>query len=187
MDTRKRVACIPFMRNLVEFTKDTKNSDYKTLSSLLHIRDNTDTITDIELFAIFEKIFGEKPSSANPTDHTALNLIYQEADKCVGAATGANFENKIVMSIAARLRAEQYLRGRCKSLVSAEQLSDNQTTALLKRFRQAFPEDLNSIRVIEQVILMTPENIHLNSFMYEPILDMSDDHLRKIYCEVKAL
>jgi hypothetical protein len=31
------------------------------------------------------------------------------------------------------------------------------------------------------VILMTPENIHLNSFMFEPIIDMSDEHLRKLY------
>ena len=34
---------------------------------------------------------------------------------------------------------------------------------------------------------MTPENIHLNSFMYEPILDMSDDHLRVLYEEVSSL
>ena len=34
---------------------------------------------------------------------------------------------------------------------------------------------------------MTPENIHLNSFMYEPILDMSDSHLRALYKEVVAL
>ena len=34
---------------------------------------------------------------------------------------------------------------------------------------------------------MTPENIHLNSFMYEPILDMSDQHLRKLFQEVQAL
>ena len=34
---------------------------------------------------------------------------------------------------------------------------------------------------------MTPESIHINSFMYEPILDMSDEHLRKLYTDVLAL
>ena len=34
---------------------------------------------------------------------------------------------------------------------------------------------------------MTPENMHLNSFMYEPILDMSDKHLRRLYEEVRDL
>jgi hypothetical protein len=34
---------------------------------------------------------------------------------------------------------------------------------------------------------MTPENIHVNSFMYEPIIDMADDHLRDLYARVKSL
>ena len=34
---------------------------------------------------------------------------------------------------------------------------------------------------------MTPENIHVNAFMYEPIIDMGDDQLRKLYTDVKTL
>ncbi len=34
---------------------------------------------------------------------------------------------------------------------------------------------------------MTPENIHLDSLMYEPILKMSDDHLRALYQDVSKL
>ena len=34
---------------------------------------------------------------------------------------------------------------------------------------------------------MTPENIHINSFMFEPILDLSDNHLKKLYCKLKEL
>jgi hypothetical protein len=34
---------------------------------------------------------------------------------------------------------------------------------------------------------MTPENIHINSFMYEPILDMGIDDLKGIYERVKLL
>ena len=34
---------------------------------------------------------------------------------------------------------------------------------------------------------MTPENIHLNSFMYEPILDMAPEHLKRLYADVKAV
>ena len=63
----------------------------------------------------------------------------------------------------------------------------NQTTRLLKEYRQLFPADKVAIGVLQRVALMTPENIHLNSFMYEPILDMSDDHLRKLYVDVLAL
>lgn len=34
---------------------------------------------------------------------------------------------------------------------------------------------------------MTPENIHVNSFMYEPIIDMSDTHLRRLFSDASAL
>ena len=37
---------------------------------------------------------------------------------------------------------------------------------------------------MDRVNLMTPENIHLNSFMYEPILDMSGEHLCRLYLEL---
>jgi len=39
----------------------------------------------------------------------------------------------------------------------------------------------------EDVLGLPLTNIHLNSFMYEPILDMSDNHLRTLYTAAKAL
>ncbi len=65
-------------------------------------------------------------------------------------------------------------------------IAGNQTTELLKRFCHDFPGGA-AIPTMDRVVLMTPENIHLNSFMYEPVLDMSDEHLRKKYCDVTAL
>jgi hypothetical protein len=46
---------------------------------------------------------------------------------------------------------------------------------------------LGRIGVLQRVLLMTPESIHLNAFIYEPILDISDGHLRKLCQEVQAL
>ena len=66
-------------------------------------------------------------------------------------------------------------------------IDSNQTSKLLKKFRELFSVNTQAINVLERVALMTPENIHLNSFMYEPILDMSDEHLRKLYSDVLAL
>jgi len=66
-------------------------------------------------------------------------------------------------------------------------IESNQTPKLIAKFKELFSGDVGTIETIQRVILMTPENIHLNSFMYEPILDMSDDHLRKLYENVLAL
>ena len=185
-EPRKRIASIPFMRNLVEFTKGKTDPDYETLTSLLHIKEKTDTVPEADLFGIYQRIFGAAPDNTAQTGGTILDLIYREADGCLQDPDGANFENKIVLSIATRLRAEQYMLGRISDPALPSAITGNQTTELLKRFRQGFPGDA-AIPTIDRVVLMTPENIHLNSFMYEPILDMSDEHLRKIYCDVKAL
>ena len=38
--------------------------------------------------------------------------------------------------------------------------------------------------ILEEVLIMTSENIHINSFMYEPIIDMSLEYLIKLYNKV---
>ena len=40
---------------------------------------------------------------------------------------------------------------------------------------------------MEEVNIMTPENIHLNSFMYEPILDMDISELLNLYQKVQGM
>jgi hypothetical protein len=63
----------------------------------------------------------------------------------------------------------------------------SQTQALVETFKSKFSHDLKTIETLDRVALMTPENIHLNSFMYEPIVGMSDSHLKKLYNDVVQL
>jgi hypothetical protein len=63
----------------------------------------------------------------------------------------------------------------------------NQTQALLKAYKHRGHGSEKTREVLNAVVLMTPENIHINSFMYEPIIDMSDAHLRKLYTDVVQL
>ena len=48
-------------------------------------------------------------------------------------------------------------------------------------------KNIKSISIINKVNLMTPENIHINAFMYEPLIDMSIQHLINLYKEVSEL
>ena len=38
--------------------------------------------------------------------------------------------------------------------------------------------------ILNRVSLMTPEQIHLNSFMYEPLVDMSIKSLQELYDDI---
>jgi hypothetical protein len=66
-------------------------------------------------------------------------------------------------------------------------IQDSQTAKLLTQFEKVCNDESDGISILRNVVLMTPENIHLNSFIYEPILDMSDNHLKKLFREVCAL
>lgn len=185
-DSKKRIASIPFLRNMLEYTKGTDNSEYKTLTSLLHLKADSAAITQGDLDAIYNGVFGGTAKFSDPTQ-PVIDWIHAEATKCLGVSEGINLENKIVLSIAIRLAAEAYMIKKIDDAPMVSQIKSKQTRVLLKEFASKFPSETQANKLMEKVNLMTPENIHLNSFMYEPILDMSDDHLRKLYAEVRAL
>ena len=89
--------------------------------------------------------------------------------------------------MAIRLLAEKFMVARINDQTFVDGITSNQTGRLFGRFKKDFATETGAIRTLENVVLMTPEQIHVNSFMYEPILDMSDDHLRKLLGNVKKL
>ena len=98
-------------------------------------------------------------------------------------------ENKIVLSIACRLLAERYMKRQLltSGLTEADLATSNvQTAVWAKKMKMQCPNDPNK-NVIEKVNMMTPEFIHINSFMYEPLIDLSIHHLVNLYNECAAL
>jgi hypothetical protein len=185
-DRKMKICCIPFMRNLIEYTKDDTDADYVRLTSLLHWKTDSQQITVADLDDAYDRLFATNGQSPNAAE-SVLDLIDAEAKACLQAPDGINFENKVVLAIATRLQAEKFMATKINDAAWLATVSANQTPALLKRYRELFAGEVANIRVLQRVTLMTPENIHLNSFMYEPILDMSDQHLRKLYTEVVGM
>jgi hypothetical protein len=182
----KRIASIPFLRNLIEFTRGPLDTNFIKLTSLLHWKADSAQITQSEFDAIYNDLFATTGASPDGTS-AVITQIRKEASDCLTAPDGINFENKIVLAVAIRLVAEEFMVKKINDPSYIAELDSNQTPRLLTKFKEKFPAELSAIGTIQRVILMTPENIHLNSFMYEPILDMSDEHLRKLYREVLAL
>lgn len=186
-DKRKRIASIPFMRNLVEYTLGPADDAFARLTSLLHWKSDSGAITNSDLDAIYNKLFNTAGSYDGDPSALVVDLIFAEAVACLSATAGLNFENKIVLAIAIRLAAERFMVEKIADPAFVAAIEENQTHALVKRFQNDFSGEAHAIRTLRNVELMTPENIHLNAFMYEPIMDMSDDHLRKLYEAVAAL
>lgn len=185
-DDKKKLASIPFLRNLVEFTRDEDDPDFVSLTSMLHWKPDSAALKVSDLDGLYNRICGgnEKSPKGN---RLIIDLIESSADDCLAAPAGMNFENKVVLAIAVRMRAERYMAAKINDAASIAKIDKNQTYRLLSMFKKAALGPAETIKVLDRVSLVTPENIHLNSFMYEPIIDMADDELRRLWRDTKAL
>ena len=93
---KKKIASIPFLRNLVEMTTGEGDSRYDELTSMLHWKTGSDTITIGQLDGIYNSICRESGGSRDAKD-SVYDVLMNEAEDCLAAGTGMNLENKIVV------------------------------------------------------------------------------------------
>ncbi len=182
-------ALIPFVRNLIEYTRPQadKDNDYIKLTSCLHMKKDTKNIQIQDISKIFDSVFGtERKKKKIEKDNSKLyhQAIYDIAEEIYNDKNCNHIElqNKIIFSIAIRLKAEEWMLNKLNQEFKPKK---NQTRELYDATKKELSDDEK--RIIQKVLMITPENIHINFFMFEPILDTSLDHLYTCFEEVKNL
>ncbi|GAA7450862.1 hypothetical protein MM0358_06910 [Helicobacter pylori] len=182
-------ALIPFVRNLIEYTsfQADKNNNYIKLTSCLHMKKDTKDIQIQDISKIFDSVFGtERKKKKIEEDNSKLyfETIYNIAEKIYNDKNHDHIElqNKIIFSIVIRLKSEEWMLNKLNQEFES---TNNQTRELYDAIKKELSDDEK--RIIQKVLMITPENIHINSFMFEPILDISLDHLYTCLEEVKNL
>jgi len=182
------ISIIPFLRNLIEYIEGDQSPNYNLLTSCLHVKSDTDTIKSSDILNLIHTSFPltNNQSIAFPAKSIKA-LIYETADimEQENPLDEIQLENKITFSIAIRLKAEEYMISKIPN-GGALVINSNQTAELLRLFKD-INTDKPTITVLERVNLMTPENIHINAFMYEPLIDISVFHLVSLYKSIKQL
>ena len=202
------LALIPFVRNIIQYGKDKKicetcqikefKKDRELLTQLLHQKDKTDTITFGDLIHLYKEYLGKDTFTTDvDLNRSIIQSLYEIADSI--NENNADLQYKIILSMAIRHKAEKLMieaieespneftwrwQGRVKHGTANECMNhirntSNQTRELFSAYKQI--GDTTLIKNLEEVNIMTPENIHLNSFMYEPILDMDIKALINLY------
>ncbi len=188
-DDKDFFALIPFVRNLIEYTgfQADKDSNYIKLTSCLHIKKDTKNIQIQDISEIFDSVFGtERKKKKIEKDNSKLyfQAIYDIAEEIYNDKNYNHIElqNKIIFSIVIRLKSEEWMLNKLNQEFES---TNNQTRELYDAIKKELSDDEK--RIIQKVLMITPENIHINSFMFEPILDISLDHLYTCFEEVKKL
>ena len=178
------LASTPMVRNLFEYSG--KTDGFEKITNFLHIKPNTKELTTTDLKEIYEEILQKKHTDNIEENNNYYETLIKVCDEYLENSEATQLEGKIILSIAIRLLAEEFMISEINDPSCTEEIKENQTRKLFDKYKAKFSDNENEIKCLERVNLMTPENIHLNSFMYEPILDMGDEELKGIYREIKG-
>jgi len=176
------VAAIPFVRNLAEYSG---NEDvYNGLTKFLHIKAGSDELAVAELKTLFSKILNDQDHVGKISDS---GRNYKALLENALATNTGNLEGKITKSIAIRLKGERFVISKIENDDFVNQIEKHQTAVLIDKYKETHPENRDTIKILDKIQLMTPESIHVNSFMYEPLLDMSNEYLDTLHTQISTL
>jgi hypothetical protein len=183
-------ASVPFVRNLIEYISGDQADAYKDLCKLLHWQEGTSGFTVGSYFEIYNRLFVLELSPPG-ADRKMVEVLFERADLISGSDStiGLDLEQKVLLSIAIRIKAERFITDELRRIKG-----DPTYWSTQKVFGKMLPEYLalkdhsqEARPVLERVGITVSSNIHLNSFMFEPILDLTIDHLRCLYQDVSKL
>lgn len=209
------IAMIPFVRNLCEYGQDRhigkqngkRCSDYTILTNLLHEKEGTDKILFADLKDIYQEYLGIDITQVQQSK-PILATLYEICDNMT--TKNCMLEDKIILSMAIRHKAERFMENRLReyngiiigqsknpkkageirketgtAFLERIKKEANQTRALLDGYMQIGTQV--DLAILRRVAILTPENIHINAFMYEPIMDMDIEDLLSLYRQTKSL
>lgn len=167
---------IPYLREI----KTILLEDTKTLDSCLHYKENTSKLQIKDILLQF-------PSNAIENLKIDENDIYMEklfeiADNLSGF-DDFDIVKKTILSLSCRLLIERKIIANNFNLLT--NINANQTAQLLDLYGEKLFPDVK--KYLEAVQLSTPEFIHANAFMYEPLIDINGKYLFDLYNQIKKI
>jgi hypothetical protein len=162
------ISCIPFVRNLIEFTVGKDNPEYLTLTSLLHIKPNhtTESIKETkehttgEILLIFNKIFGKSETLSDTTKKVydlAISLA-EDIESNRAIVPVMDLKSKLCLSIAIRYKAEEFILNKVTDANFQSAIWSKETGRIIGQYKKEFPHNIKEIEIFERVNLMTAEN-----------------------------
>lgn len=183
------IALIPFARNIVEYTKGKKAKDYYELTEYLHLKYHTASLNMSDLMQIISaNLFINNKTVFSNDNQNYLECLFDEADNVSITDDNIAIENKLLLSIAIRIKAESFMISKLPNkIIKGQEDRENQTSYFFTKYREIFPMKVQECEILRKVLILTSENIHINNFMFEPIIDISLEELKTLYKEIKSL
>lgn len=182
-DTKSLISLIPFLRNLVELKKGNSSSEYETLCHFLHFDINTINLNLQNLSNIYDD-HGISHTSATTMPYWAL--LVNEVKQINSPVVESNIQEKVILGLFIRLSSDFFLlkkyRTNNNGIDPVIPPHSNWTKKLKKMAYSYLGNDEK--KLYDKAIIVAPSFIHVNSFMYEPLIDVGSEKLLAISQEL---
>lgn len=187
------IAAIPFVRELCEIKEGSSCAGYAMVSDVLHGRPEGARQNLSSLAGLFSTYLGVEPCIGDGPIQTLCLETCQDIVDENHLSDDSLLEGKVVLSMGIRILAERKLvalwNSECPGIEAPRKYG-----SLWKRIKEFGNSRLDALGVdhakrdlFETVALITPANIHVNSFMYEPLIDTSEWRLVNLFQDCASL
>ncbi len=184
---RAFLSLIPLARNIIEYRDGHHAIAYTLLTDVMHNKVASLGITVDQVITVIQSNL----TGVNLNNHVSTDPIQDkviaEADIARSDGQDDRLEDKIILALGIRLRAERHIKH--AYVQDGKTLNDanrEQTGTWYAQFLADYPSS-SSIPTLKLVNIITPETLHINAFMYEPIIDMHIDELKELYGDACTL
>lgn len=169
------IFAIPYLREI----KTMLGENTSVLDTCLHYKETTNKLTLNDI----KSEFNNKGIRVNvDEDNNYLEELYKFANN-YNIHDRFNIKTKTILAIACRIKLEQKIIKDDFSLIN--DIDKNQLRQLKEKLKNRLSS--KTIELIDRVLIATPEFIHGNSFMYEPLIDIDGEYLFNLYKNVRDL
>ena len=170
-DDEKLISAIPPLRNILKmlYGKD------EEILPFIHYKPDTEKLTMNDLKHKFEIVFNTHTIDTNNEKY--LKKLSESITKCL-KSNDDSLSFKLILSIAIRICTEKFLM---------KKLNKDETYDTPTMFDDCGKlGHLNSSEkeLIDKILLIVHEYIHLNAFMYEPLMDIDSLELIDLYKKI---
>jgi hypothetical protein len=148
----------------------------------LHYKQETSQMLISDLYLAVNSIFANIVIDNVSTDNYLSKLFSACNQYSQTEFDSFDIEAKIVLSIGIRLLLERLIVKDDYSKI--DDIDENQTSVLIDKFRDNLVDEF--LELCDEVCLITPEFIHINSFMYEPLIDIDSYKLKDLFLRIKG-
>ncbi len=181
---KSMIALLPFLRNVIEIKDGINDLDYIQLCHFLHFDNQTPNIYLNTLDSVFNNYNVEKANTYS--NRTYFETLCDEVSVIVNNPLDeSRLLEKIVLGIFIRVATDKLLVNRfCESIGGTPNIIDKNWTIGLYRLVSAHMTN-DEFSLYNKAITIAPAFLHVNGFMYEPLIDVGFETITQVVTDLK--